>query len=233
MRREKILVVEDDSKIRDLIRYHLERERYQFLGTDTGEQALALAEREAPDLVLLDLMLPRMDGLEVCRALRAIPATSGILIVLLTARTEEIDIVAGLEAGADDYITKPFLPRVLLARIRAILRRRDGAGSAAELPLSAQDLEVDTARHLVTLRGQAVHLTLTEFRILAHLLRQSGRVVTRSRILEAVQDGDTIVMERTIDVHLASLRKKLGADGARIVTVRGVGYRFDNASRAG
>ncbi len=225
--RERIHVLEDETSIRELIRYNLERERYQFFGADSGKEALQLARRLRPDLVLLDLMLPDMDGLEVCRVLRADSATAGILIVLLTARTEDIDIVAGLATGADDYITKPFQPRVLLARLKAILRRREDSVAPPGTPIEIGDLKVDPIKHRVTVGGRPLHLTLTEFRILLHLLRQRGRVLSRGQILEAIQGNETVVIERTIDVHVASLRKKLGAHGARIETVRGIGYRFE------
>ncbi|MBD3162289.1 MAG: response regulator [Candidatus Eisenbacteria bacterium] len=231
MSKGTILVVEDESDIEELIRYHLERENYRVLATGSGEEAVKMTKRERPDLVLLDLMLPGMDGLEVCRTLRADSQVRQIPIVMLTARSEEADIVAGLELGADDYVTKPFRPRVLLARLRAVLRRGVGEGERKdeEAPLSYKGLTVDLGRHQVELRGKRVSLTLTEFNILVHLLRSPGRVFTRYQILDRIQGHDSYVLDRTIDVHVAALRKKLGSFGSNIETVRGVGYRLKDA----
>jgi two-component system phosphate regulon response regulator PhoB len=228
----KILLVEDEADIQDLVRYHLEREHYRVVATSTGDDCVRLARMEHPDAILLDLMLPGMDGLEVCRALRNEAETRAIPIIMLTARSEEADIVAGLELGADDYVTKPFRPRVLLARLKAVLRRGKAAAEPApdaEERLVYHELTIDFPRHAVLLKGKEVSLTLTEFKILTHLARHPGRVFTRYQILDGVQGQDAFVLDRTIDVHMAALRRKLGAFGNRIETVRGVGYRLKDA----
>ncbi|MDM7915049.1 MAG: response regulator [Candidatus Eisenbacteria bacterium] len=240
MDKGKVLVVEDETDIRELIRYHLERENYRVVAAASGEEGLDLAKRQPFDLVVLDVMLPGMDGLEVCRRLRTDGATRATPILMLTARTEEADIVSGLEIGADDYVTKPFRPRVLLARIKAVLRRKAavGAGMGAEAEerdsadgevLRYRDLTIDFPRHQASLAGEPLTLTLTEFKILAHLLRRPGRVFRRDEILDAIQGTDSFVLDRTIDVHIAALRRKLGSLGSRIETVRGVGYRLADA----
>ena len=229
MARGKILVVEDEGDIRDLIRHHLEREQFRVITAGSGEEGLQLAKRESPDLVLLDLMLPGMDGLEVCRSLRAASETRNIPIVMLTARAEDADVVSGLELGADDYITKPFRPRVLLARLRAVLRRHEPPETADEETVIDGEIRVDSIRHEVTVSGEEVRLTLTEFRILKLLLRNPGRVFSRYQILDGIQGHDSFVLDRTIDVHMAALRRKLGVEGQRIETVRGVGYRLQDA----
>jgi two-component system, OmpR family, alkaline phosphatase synthesis response regulator PhoP len=224
-----ILIVEDEKDILELLRHNLEKERFRVLTSGTGEEGLKLARREHPDLVLLDLMLPGIDGLEVCRTLRSDTETRRIPIVMLTARSEDADVVAGLELGADDYITKPFQPRVLLARLRAVLRRLDESAEAAGETIHRGELLIDTARHDVRLKGKSVPLTLTEFRILSHLARHPGRVFSRYQILDGIQGQDSFVLDRTIDVHIAALRRKLGVFGERIETVRGVGYRMKDA----
>jgi two-component system, OmpR family, alkaline phosphatase synthesis response regulator PhoP len=221
-----ILIVEDEKDIRELLCHHLERERFRVLAADSGEEGLKLAKRDHPDLVLLDLMLPGVDGLEVCRALRSDAETRRIPIVMLTARSEDADVVAGLELGADDYITKPFQPRVLLARLRAVLRRLDEGQEPAGEMITQGELVIDMARHDVRLKGKSIPLTLTEFRILSHLARHPGRVFSRYQILDGIQGEDSFVLDRTIDVHIAALRRKLGVFGERIETVRGVGYRL-------
>lgn len=228
MARGTVLVVEDETDIQELIKYHLEREHYRVIATSTGEEGVKLARREKPDLVLLDLMLPGMDGLEVCRTLRADVATKKIPIIMLTARTEEADVVSGLEIGADDYVTKPFRPRVLMARLKAVLRRGEDPASAEDA-VTFRDLTIDFTRHQVTVKGRALSLTLTEFKILAHLVRHPGRVFSRYQILDGIQGQDAFVLDRTIDVHMAALRRKLGAFGNQIETVRGVGYRLKDA----
>lgn len=226
MAKGTILVIEDETDILGLIRHHLERDQFRVVGAGSGEEGVRIARREPPDLVLLDLMLPGMDGLEVCRVLRSDPATRQIPIVMLTARTEESDVVAGLELGADDYITKPFRPRVLVARLRAVLRRRDAEAAESAESIVYKDLVVDTTRHEVTVAGAPIALTLTEFKILAFFVRYPGRVFSRYQILDGIQGQDAFVLDRTIDVHVAALRRKLGTFGANIQTVRGVGYRL-------
>jgi phosphate regulon transcriptional regulator PhoB len=223
----RVLIVEDEPDIRDLLVFHLEREGYQVTQCRSGAEALRLARATPPDLVLLDLMLPEMDGLEVCRRLRQDPATMALPIVMLTARGDEVDRVLGLELGADDYVVKPFSPRELVARIRAVLRRaRPPAGAA---PLVIGRLAIDAAAHHVTVDGQAVSLTRKEFDLLRALAEARGRVLSREYLLDHVW-GYTAAGEiesRTVDVHVRRLRQKLGAEGQRIGTVTGVGYRFE------
>jgi two-component system phosphate regulon response regulator PhoB len=226
MSKGTILVVEDEKDIRELLRHHLEREHFRVLAASSGEEGLRVARRDHPDLILLDLMLPGLDGLEVCRSLRADAETKRTPIVMLTARSEDADVVAGLELGADDYVTKPFHPRVLLARLRAVLRRLEDQRAEPGETLTLDALVIDTVRHQVRLDGRELVLTLTEFRILLHLARHPGRVFSRYQILDGIQGQDSFVLDRTIDVHIAALRRKLGAFGDRIETVRGVGYRF-------
>jgi two-component system phosphate regulon response regulator PhoB len=229
MAKGTILVVEDEKDIRELLRHHLEREHFRVVAASSGEEGLKLAKREHPDLVLLDLMLPGLDGLEVCRSLRAEAETRRTPIVMLTARSEDADVVAGLELGADDYVTKPFQPRVLLARLRAVLRRLEAERAEPGESIVCGDLVIDSARHQVRLKDKGVSLTLTEFRILTHLARHPGRVFSRYQILDGIQGQDSFVLDRTIDVHIAALRRKLGGFGDRIETIRGVGYRLKDA----
>ncbi len=227
MLKVKILVVDDEEDILELIRYNLAKERYQVITSQSGEQALHLVHLENPDLVLLDLMLPGVDGMEVCRRIKGNPATQHIPVIMLTARSEETDIVIGLELGADDYITKPFSPRVLLARIKAVLRRQ--IASEPDEPANIiryADLVIDKDRFEVTADGQKVELTATEFQLLVLLVHRPGWVFNRTQIVDAVRGEDYPVTDRSVDVHITSLRKKLGASGQLIETVRGVGYRI-------
>jgi DNA-binding response OmpR family regulator len=223
-----ILIVDDDANIRELLRLYVEREGHRTLFAADGEAALDLAVRTKPDVVLLDVMLPGMDGLEVCRRLRDV---SDVPILLLTARSAEGDRVIGLDLGADDYVVKPFSPRELMARVRALLRRRRRGSEAAVEPLLAADgLLLDPTAVEVALDGRQLDLTPNEFRILHALMRRPTRVLTRDELIDAVNgDDDPGVLDRTIDVHLGRLRRKLGDDAARprfIATVRTVGYRF-------
>ena len=226
MAKETILVVDDEEDILELIRYNLAREGYQVAGAASGEEAVKTAKAVLPDLILLDLLLPGMDGLEVCRSLKGEPRTRPIPIIMLTAKGEEADIVAGLELGADDYVTKPFSPRVLLARIRTALRRRAAAPPAAGALLKVHELVIDPGRHEVLLEGRRLDLTLMEFQLLHLLARRPGWVYTRGQIVEGVHGEDYAVTERSIDVHLVGLRKKLGSFGKNLETVRGIGYRL-------
>jgi two-component system alkaline phosphatase synthesis response regulator PhoP len=221
-----ILVVEDEKDIAELLGYNLKRDGFQVRLADTGEKALAQALKNPPDLVLLDLMLPGIDGREVCRRLRANEATAMIPIVILTARSEESDVVAGLELGADDYITKPFSPRVLMARVRSVLRRRTAPVEESQDHIRLQELEIDLARHQVHCGGQPVELSATEFDLLVLLARRPGWVFSRSQIIAGVRGEDYPVTERAVDVQVLGLRRKLGPCGQAIQTVRGVGYRF-------
>ena len=225
--RRTVLVVEDEESILEMLRYGLERFGFSVHCVGSGEEALAEATHERPDLVLLDLMLPGMDGLEVCRRLKGSRETADIPIVMLTARDSEADIVAGLEIGADDYLTKPFSPRVLSARLRAVLRRWDvGEPQGERTSIAVGGIALDKERREVTVAGKRVELTYTEFEIIWLLAGSPGKVFTRARIVDAARGADAAITERAIDVRLVGLRRKLGAAAARIETVRGVGYRF-------
>ncbi len=226
MAKEKILVVDDEEDIVELVRYNLSREGYQTLSAETGEKALRLARTEKPDLVVLDLMLPGMDGLEVTRAMKGDAELRRIPIVMLTAKGEEPDIVAGLELGADDYIVKPFSTRVLVARVRAALRRRRTEPVDENRKIEIEGIVIDPGKRTVTVEDNPADLTFTEFQILQQLARRPGWVFTRSQIVEAVRGDDYPVTDRAVDVQIVGLRKKLGACGNLIETVRGVGYRF-------
>jgi len=226
MVKQKILVVDDEEDILELLKFNLSREGYQVLCAVSGEQALRLVRSENPDLIMLDLMLPGIDGLEVTRRLKNDPDTKNLPIVMLTAKGEEADIVTGLELGADDYITKPFSPRVLIARIRAVLRRRIKGQTEETSVLRIHDIEIDPGRHEVLVNEKPVQLTFTEFGILNYLARRPGWVFTRFQIVEAVRGEDYPVTDRSVDVQIVGLRKKLGPAGKYIETVRGVGYRF-------
>jgi DNA-binding response OmpR family regulator len=223
----KVLVIDDEKDIVSLLRYHLEKAGFQCLEGMDGAAALRQVREHHPDLLILDLMLPGMDGLEICRHLRQDTATARLPILMLTAKAEEVDRVVGLEVGADDYVIKPFSPRELVARVRAILRR------AQEPPdLSVKrigQLEVDESRYSVTVQGTPVELTAKEFGLLCALIRANGRVLNREQLLEGVWGyADAAEIEsRTVDVHIRRLREKVNAEAKRIVTVKGVGYRFD------
>lgn len=226
MSKEKILVVDDEEDILELVRYNLFKNGYLVTCVSSGEQAMAKLRDETPNIILLDLMLPGMDGLDVCRNLKTNPATMNIPIIMITAKGEDADIVTGLELGADDYLTKPFSPRVLLARIRAILRRNKQDELDETSVLKTHDIVVNPARHEVLVKGQQLVLTATEFGILHFLARRPGWVFSREQIISAVKGDDYPVTERSVDVQIVGLRKKLGESGDLIETVRGVGYRF-------
>jgi two-component system phosphate regulon response regulator PhoB len=225
MTKPTILVVDDEEDIRELVSLNLKREGYEILAVETGEEALAEARGRGPELIVLDLMLPGIDGLEVCKKLRADSKTQSIPIVMLTAKGEESDIVTGLELGADDYITKPFSGKVLVARVRRILRRRSEEAEK-DAVVKIRDLAIDPTRHEVTVAGKPVELTLTEFNILHTLARRPGRVYTRYQIVDAIHGSDYLVTDRAVDVQIVALRRKLGPCAKYIETVRGVGYRF-------
>ena len=218
-----IIVVEDEPDLSDLIALHLRRETYRVSTFEDGLAGWEAIEREVPSLAVLDLMLPGIDGYEICRRMRRSERLADTPIVILTARGEESDVVAGLELGADDYVTKPFRPRVLVARVRALLRRAEGGLEASSEVLRLGPIELDEGRHEVTLDGDPIELTHTEFKILRYLAARPGRVRARRDVLEAI--GERNVLERTVDVHVASLRRKLGDAGHLVETVRGVGYR--------
>ena len=226
MSKEKILVVDDEEDILELVRYNLFKNGYQVTCVSSGELAMQKLKEETPHIILLDLMLPEMDGLDVCRSLRSNPATMNIPIIMITAKGEDADIVTGLELGADDYLTKPFSPRVLLARIRAILRRNKQDELDESSVLKTHDIVVNPARHEVLVKGEQLMLTATEFGILHFLARRPGWVFSREQIISAVKGDDYPVTERSVDVQVVGLRKKLGDSGDLIETVRGVGYRF-------
>jgi two-component system phosphate regulon response regulator PhoB len=225
-RAEKILVVEDEEAIAELIEYNLLKAGYQVLLSASGEDALSLARSEQPALVLLDIMLPDLDGLEVCRRLKREPALRKARIIMVTAKGEEDHIVAGLEAGADDYIVKPFSPRVLVARVEAVLRRESESSTPQEDVIRVHSVEIHRGKREVRVQGKPVALTFSEFSILLHLAVRPGWVFTRSQIISALHGNDHHVTEKTVDVHILGLRKKLGAAGELVEAVRGVGYRF-------
>jgi len=229
MPRDTVLVVEDEKDIQELIRFNLERDGYAVQTADSVEAARRALARQVPALVLLDLMLPGENGFDFCRALRADPRTRRLPVIMVTARDEDADVVAGLEVGADDYVTKPFTPRVLLARVHAVLRRRATEPDAAAETLARGPIEIDRTRHEARVAGKPVTLTLSEFRILELLLRRPGVVFSRYQIVDAVHGADYPVTDRSVDVQIVGLRRKLGRHGEAIETVRGVGYR----SRAG
>ncbi|MBM4325631.1 MAG: response regulator transcription factor [Deltaproteobacteria bacterium] len=226
MAKEKILVVDDEEDILELVRYNLTKEGYQVTCAATGEKGLWSAKADRPDLVLLDLMLPGMDGLDVCRNLKSHPDTNRIPIVMITAKGEDADIVTGLELGADDYITKPFSPRVLLARVKVVLRRRRTEELEDQTVVRIHGIVIDPSRHEVLVEDRPMLLTATEFRILYFLARRPGWVFSRDQIIRAVKGHGYPVTERSVDVQVVGLRRKLGAAGDYIETVRGVGYRF-------
>lgn len=224
-----VLVVEDEQDIRELVSYHLLKEGYRVSDASSGEEALRRIESQPPDLVLLDLMLPGMDGLSVCRQLRANPKTAELLIMMLTAKGEEADVVAGLNLGATDYVTKPFSPRVLMARVRAVLRRlaRPAANEEDEgETLSIHNIMIRLGRHEVLVDGQPAELSATEFRVLHFLARRPGWVFTRQQILDGVHGANYAITDRAVDVQIVGLRRRLGEAGRYIETVRGVGYRM-------
>jgi two-component system phosphate regulon response regulator PhoB len=221
-----VLVIEDEEDILELVRYNLAKEGNEVICATTGEEGLGVARSKLPALVVLDLMLPGVDGLEVCRLLKTDPKTRQIPIVILTARSEEADIVAGLELGADDYITKPFSPRVLIARVRAVLRRGRKRPADGTETIKIHDMVIHPGRHEVLLKNQPVELTFTEFGILHFLAGHPGWVFTRSQIVDAVRGDDYPVTDRAVDVQIVGLRKKLGSCGRYIETVRGIGYRL-------
>lgn len=228
MGRPRILIVEDERGLTDVLTYNLQREGYDVLVAHDGQEGLRKAQMQLPDIVLLDLMLPRLDGLEVCRELRAGERTRSIPILMLTAKAEESDQVVGFTMGADDYVTKPFSVKVLLQRVKALQRRTD-TGSESGDTIEHLGVRIDRVRHKASVGGRELDLTPTEFRLLECLLRQPGRAFSRSQLMDVAIGEGAVVLERTIDVHVKSLRKKLGEEGEHIETVRGVGYRFREA----
>ena len=226
MPKDKILIIEDEEDVIELIRYNLAKEGYQVLSAVSGEKGLDIALESRPSLILLDLMLPGLDGLEICRILKKNPRTENIPIIMVTAKGGEADIVAGLELGADDFIPKPFSPRVLLARTRAVLRRAAVKPSGEKETIDLGDIKIDPGRFEVVADGKPINLTSTEFSLLHFLARRPGWVFSRDQIVNAVRGDDYPVTDRSVDVQIVGLRKKLGAAGVRIETVRGIGYRL-------
>ena len=227
MTQKKILVVEDEEDIKELVRYNLVKEGYQAHCVGSGEAGLKEARKIFPDLLILDLMLPEMNGLEVCRQLKSDLNTQPIPIIMLTAKGEETDIVLGLEMGADDYVTKPFSIKVFLSRVRAVLRRAQALESGESGILNFMDLQIHTGKHEVRVKGQLVKLTYTEFMILDFLSKRPGWVFTRGQIVDAIRGDGYAITDRAVDFQIVGLRKKLGTVSKYIETVRGVGYRFE------
>lgn len=227
MARATILIIEDDRDIVEMVEYNLQEEGYATISALDGRQGFDVAARNKPDLIILDVMLPVHDGFEVCRMLRADARTAGVPIIILSAKSQEIDKVTGLELGADDYVTKPFSPRELIARIRAILRR--GQADQTSDKLTIGDVVIDRSKHQVVVACEEISLTRTEFDVLEAMARRAGAVLSRDMILDMVGGDDAVVCDRTVDAHVKSLRRKLGPARDCIETVRGVGYRFREA----
>jgi two-component system phosphate regulon response regulator PhoB len=222
----KVLIIEDDRSLVDVLAYNLRQAGYEVSMAYDGMDGLSQAQLKIPDLIVLDLMLPVMDGLEVCRRLRGDPHTSDILVLMLTAKVEESDQLVGFSVGADDYVTKPYSIRVLMQRIKALERRRRTTTKGDPDVVSLSGVTVDRRRHEAVVAGRALNLTRSEFRLLDTMIRQSGRAFSRSELISAALGDDAIVLERTIDVHIRALRRKLDEKANLIQTVRGVGYRF-------
>jgi two-component system, OmpR family, phosphate regulon response regulator PhoB len=225
MSKQKILIIEDERDLVEILTYNLTNEGFEVLSATDGQDGLRRAQRELPDLILLDLMLPVVDGLQVCRQLRSDPRTQDLRILMLTARSEEIDEIVGFNMGADDYVTKPFQIKPLIHRIKALLRRSVPDQAHADR-VAVQGLEIDRLNHQVTVNGDELLLTPTEFRLLWVLARQPGRPYSRHELMDSSRGEDANALERTIDVHIRSLRQKLGDHADLIETIRGVGYRF-------
>jgi phosphate regulon transcriptional regulator PhoB len=226
--KEKILIVDDEKDIVKMIDYNLKKEGYRTLSAHDGEEALELSKRDHPDIIILDLMLPGIDGLDVCRILKKEEKTSSIPIIMLTAKTKETDKIVGLEIGADDYVTKPFSPRELLARIKAVLRRVKEKEKLPEV-VEIGDLAIDFAKISVNVKGKPIELTAKEFELLKTLIKAKGRVLSRDYLLDTIWGYDKAIEieTRTVDVHIRTLRKKLKSEARRIITVKNYGYRFD------
>ena len=225
MAKSKILIVDDEQDVTELLEFNLRQAGYDVISAEDGTAALKKAREVIPDLILLDVMLPEMDGTEVCKQLRRDPITSRIPIIMLTAKAAEIDRVLGLELGADDYVTKPFSPRELVLRVRGLLRRGQPTDEPQEV-IHVGDLVVDIPRHQVTVKGKGVDLTATEFKLITTLAQRRGRVQSREQLLQDVWEYDSLIDTRTVDTHMRRLREKLGVAARYLDTVRGVGYRF-------
>ena len=226
MNTKRILIIEDDRDVLELEKYNLKHAGYEVYTAMTGSAGLLEASKILPDTIVLDLMLPEMDGLEVCKQLRLSKKTAHIPIIMVTAKGEEHDVVSGLEAGADDYITKPFSPKILIARVNTILRRIPKNSVAKDNIITIHDIEIHPGRFQVTVAGQEIKLTSSEFALLHFLSKQPGWVFTRYQIVDAIHGTDYPVTDRSVDVQIVGLRKKLGNRGKYIETIRGIGYRF-------
>ena len=225
MTKPRILIIEDERDLCEVLTYNLHKEGFETLVAHDGQEGLRKAQMHLPDVVILDLMLPRLDGLEVCRQIRAGKQSRSIPVIMLTAKGEEVDQVVGFSVGADDYVTKPFSPKVLIQRIRALQRRAETSAADRDL-LEHLGVSLDKVKHRATVKDRELELTPTEFRLLECLLRQPGRAFTRQQLMDFAIEEGAVVLERTIDVHIKSLRRKLGEESEFIETVRGVGYRF-------
>lgn len=226
MPKSKVLVIEDDRAISEILIYNLDKAGYEVSLAIDGRDGVNQAQLKLPDIVLLDVMLPIIDGVEVCRRLRSKPETAGAIIIMLTAKTEEADQLIGFSVGADDYVTKPFSIRVLMERIKALQRRKSATADDDVETITRAGITLDRRRYRVTVDGQLIELTKSEFRLLDTLIRQPGRAFDRTELIDSALGEDTLVLERTIDVHIRALRKKIGEKADAIETVRGVGYRF-------
>ena len=225
MSKPKILIIEDERSLIDILSYNLSREGFDVISASDGTEGLRRAQTSAPDVIVLDLMLPGIDGLQICRQLRSDPKTQGIRIVMLTAKSEEVDEIVGFNMGADDYVAKPFKIKPLISRIKALLRRPAVEPASAEV-IAVAGIEVDRTLHTAKLDGEEMLLTPTEFKMLWTMMRRPGRPYSRNELLDNARGEDANALERTIDVHVRSLRQKLGEKGNLIETVRGIGYRF-------
>jgi two-component system phosphate regulon response regulator PhoB len=231
MSKTRVLIVDDEASLVDVLVYNFTKEGFDVATASDGREALQKCRMQVPDLVILDLMLPVMDGLQVCRQIRSDPRLRDVRVLMLTAKGEETDEIVGFHMGADDYVAKPFRTRPLVERAKALLRRRPGTDTASGDSISLDGIDIDRARHAVALYSQELQVTPTEFKLLWTLMRQPGRAFSRHELLDCCRGEDANSMERTIDVHIRSLRKKLGEQADLIETVRGVGYRFQSAAR--
>ena len=231
MKKGTILVIDDEKDLIELVRYNLENDGFDVIAATDGQSGLEVVKKHRPDLVVLDLMMPGLDGLQVCQQLRADPRSASIPLIMLTAKATEADRIIGLELGADDYITKPFSPREVIARVKALLRRMNARDTQQQV-IRCGDLSIDLSGHEVSFRGQRVSLTATEFRILEFLAARPGRVFSRDEIIDAALGNETSVFDRTVDVHITAIRRKLGAGGEYIETVRGFGYKLRTTADA-
>lgn len=233
-RQKRVLVVEDERDLNELITFNLQRSGFEVISAFNGNDAVDKARLQMPDMIVLDIMLPGIDGTEVTRQLKADVKTAHIPIIMLTARSEETDVVVGLKLGADDYVTKPFSMKILAARLESLSRRIDqNIAPEAAATLKAGPLEMDLSRHEATVNGQGVKLTLTEFKLLSALVQARGRVLSRDQLMDKAMGSDVFVTDRAIDVHVTSIRRKLGDAAALVHTVRGVGYRLLDENEAG